>query len=609
MRLLTKIRCFFQAALIRLKESDYDYVRFDVGTNSAMLVVVFVVVTYIAIQSDVLAWRYLRGIEPGLAFFIGFFTVVFGVSFYKYWRLDDRSVYTLHLAKSDLLPKDLNVIGSFKDFSFAVGRHVKFPYGELTSVTRKAVSITIFLNLALITLDNAGYTSLAETPASLIEPGTNFCPVEEDIEPPPPIEGCELIIRAYELGYAEDLGVCAPEEIDPETLKICEKRRIDEPYLHYMSRVVVSSVTNWVGYLNPTTVDRVRSKFQRQLQDLEALRDYQRYAMASSPRASHHIWTNLPYPANDLVRQYRELFQPSHCIAQFQNQTNTVDVAENDPRKDSKLLEHAYGQLLFNPKGELSVAYCKEFTIHWESTPDSCTRLAADPEAQLREDEAWEEVSLVLRRHDVASAIIELENDLRELEQEEEAAEDEAAGDNDSVPADEELAMDDAGNPIEEETAELGTVLRPKNEVVSFQCFMQEESAESWVSDHQFNLDNTAFTATTRYFPKLSGAGEAQIGMYDELARLLEEDFFYSPLTSRSAMDLQGRGSQRNANSLNQPSYLLSRLEMLRNVDIFLGNNWVLEREDLLGVYPYHVHLQNYVNSFRETYQQSRGRL
>ena len=43
--------------------------------------------------------------------------------------------------------------------------------------------------------------------------------------------------------------------------------------------------------------------------------------------------------------------------------------------------------------------------------------------------------------------------------------------------------------------------------------------------------------------------------------------------------------------------------------DIFLGNNWILEREDLLGVYPYHVHLQNYVDSFRAEYHESRGRL
>ena len=61
--------------------------------------------------------------------------------------------------------------------------------------------------------------------------------------------------------------------------------------------------------------------------------------------------------------------------------------------------------------------------------------------------------------------------------------------------------------------------------------------------------------------------------------------------------------------SLESPDYLLSRLETLENVDIFLGNNWVLERKDLLDVYPYHVHLRNYVDSFRDTYRDKHGRL
>jgi hypothetical protein len=325
----------------------------------------------------------LRGIEPRLAFFIGFFSLVFGVSFYKYWRLDDQSIYSLHLAKSRLLPRELTVIGSYKDFSFGIGRYVKIPYSELTSISRKLISIAIFLNLALITFDNSGYARLEAAPAEMPQSGTNFCPVEEEIEEAPPKEGCELIIRAYELGYADDLGVCEPEDIDPAKLELCEKRRIDEPYLHFMSRVVTSSVDSLVGLLNQDTVDRVRDKFERQLQDLEELREYQTYAMSSSPRASHHIWTNLPYPANNFVRQYREVLKPNYCIGRFQNQTNTIDIDDGDQRKDSKMLEHVYGQLLFNPKSELSVAYCKEFKIHWDAAPDTCTRLASDPEAVL----------------------------------------------------------------------------------------------------------------------------------------------------------------------------------------------------------------------------------
>ena len=99
--------------------------------------------------------------------------------------------------------------------------------------------------------------------------------------------------------------------------------------------------------------------------------------------------------------------------------------------------------------------------------------------------------------------------------------------------------------------------------------------------------------------------------MYNELSKVLEDRFHYSQLTSRSDVEIAGVSSDASVKEkyLEEPSYLFSRLDILKNVDIFLGNSWVLEREDLLDVYPYHVHLQNYVNTFRTKYQERHGRL
>ena len=99
--------------------------------------------------------------------------------------------------------------------------------------------------------------------------------------------------------------------------------------------------------------------------------------------------------------------------------------------------------------------------------------------------------------------------------------------------------------------------------------------------------------------------------MYKEFSKLMEKKFHYSKLTSRSDLDI-GLGTSGVASvqdSFEAPSYLFTRLEKLKNVDIFLGNQWILEREDLLEIYPYHVHLKNYVKSFRSEYSNSRGRL
>jgi hypothetical protein len=99
--------------------------------------------------------------------------------------------------------------------------------------------------------------------------------------------------------------------------------------------------------------------------------------------------------------------------------------------------------------------------------------------------------------------------------------------------------------------------------------------------------------------------------MYNGFSKTLENRFHYSQLTSRSDVKIEGVSSDASDNEkfLEQPSFLFSRLDILKNVDIFLGNDWVLEREDLLVVYPYHVHLQNYVNRFRVNYQERHGRL
>ena len=603
MRLVTRIRCYFQAAWYRVRASDYDYLRLHIGTNSLALVTVFLAVFVVAWRADVLDWRYLKGTSPQLAFLIGLFSVVFGMIFYRYWRLGGDSVYSLHFAKSRLLPRNLVVLFRARDFTFGIGRDLGLRVDELTSVSRKLLSIGIFLGLALITLDNTGYGKLEDLPSTVAETSDTYCPAPEEIEPPPPKQGCELIIRAFELGYADDLGVCEPDEVEPEDLKVCEKRRAGEPYLHFASRVVAKSVTGLAGLLDDDSLARVRTKFELQLQNIEDLRDYQRYAMSAAPRASHHIWTNLPYPENAFVRQYRDLLQPNHCIARFQNQPNTVDVASDDARKDSKLLEHVYGQLLFNPRGDVTVAYCKEFRIHWNAAPDTCERLAGDPAAVLEASDALEPVELVLARHDIVRSRLELESAMRKMDARAEAD----AG----SPATGGASVADGVASAAADEVTVSPRLRDKRELVSFQCLMQDDQGAGEVAEQAFDFRNTPFTARTRYFPRFDGRGEAQIAMYNELAKLLEDSFHYSQYSSRSDMDIAGARAELapDARTLEDPKYLLSRLEMLRNVDIFLDNDWVLERDDLLGVYPYHVHLQNYVDSFRAAYRAERGRL
>lgn len=607
-RLFTRIRCFFAAKLIRFREAEYDFVQFHLGTNSIVLLLSFIVLTFISYKSDVLVWNYLKGFEPSLSFFIGLFAVIFGIAFYRYWRLDEDSIYSLHLAKKRFLPREINVVWAHRDFTFGIGSRLDLRFSEFSVITRRLLAIGIFINLALVTLDNAGYEKLENTPTRILAGNTNFCPVGDEIAVAAPKENCELIIRAFELGYAKDLGTCAPDEISAADMKICEKRRVDEPYLHYFVRVLASAAGDLAAFLTAERFNRVKQKFELQLDHVEELRDYRANAMSASPRAAHHIWTNLRYPDNELLRFYRERLKPNDCLARFQNQANSPEL-DDELRKDSKMLEHVYGQLLFNPRTRLTVGYCKEYKIHWEAPSDICDRLARDPEPVLREQGVYEDVELVLRRHDIANVIVNLEQEIKALDPAE--AEQDVAAENEAARKSGEKSGERKGKIVVSTIAKDKQQIRPKNELVSFQCFMQSDRLETSTSEQTMDWNGTRFSVNTRQFPVIQGEGAAQIAMYEQFAKLLDDRFRYSQFSSRSELDVEGSRAKLNEDvrGLESPDYLLSRLETLQNTDIFLGNNWVLERRDLLDVYPYHVHLRNYVDSFRNTYRDKHGRL
>lgn len=594
-RLYTRLKSNIETTVSDLIGTEFDFIRLHIGTNSIGLTLVFAICLVTAFKIDIFNWSYLKGISEDFSFFIGLFAVVMGVGFYNFWKLGKKSLYTLHFTKTKYMPEGVNILFIYKDFSFAISNRnrVKAYTVELPSILRHILSVAIFLCFALIILDNGEFDKLKKFPAEVLQAEADFCPDSEDAIDAPPKAGCELIIRAFKLGYAKDLGICEPKKIDPEKLEVCQKRREDEPYLHYMSRLLFRSIDTQKAFFETNKAKKIEDKFRLQLKELEVLKDYQKNAISAAPRASHHIWTNLPYPENKFVEQYRKYLKPSFCIEQFQNQTNTVRLDNDDERRDSKMLEHIYGQLLFNPKSKDTVAFCKEYKIHWGSKPDTCKRLAKNPRDVLQESKALSEVELVLKRHDIANSILNLEEKIQNIE---------------AAPVKDKNKKNTI---VKVKIAKDKQQIRKKNELVSFQCFMQTDGARAKSYKRKVKFDNTKFLVRTRYFPKMESKGDSQISMYKEFSRMLENRFHYSKLKSRSDINIELDLTRTHDDTklLQDPSYLLSRLEKLKNVDIFLDNKWVLERDDLLDIYPYHVHLKNYVKSFRLEYRESRGRL
>ncbi|MGD8641715.1 MAG: hypothetical protein PVG89_13870 [Gammaproteobacteria bacterium] len=592
-----------------------DSIRLHLGTNSLILLLALCISSAVAYESDYLNWSYLKGLSNELAFFIGLFSIILGIGVYHFWKLGERSVYYIHLVQDIDMPKDAIVIFNYKGIALGVGNKVSVAAIEFSPLLQKIICIVVLFNIALVTFDNSGFDKLKTLPSEFKTSESEFCPQDnEDIDSASVPEGCELIIRAHKLGYAKDLGVCEPEKIDPEEMKVCKKRRLDEPYLHYMSRLFLSSIEKQKEFFEDNEIKKIQEKFELQVDNIETLRDYQAYAISAAPRASHHIWTDLPYPQHYIIHKYREYLDPNYCIERFQKQKNTISPAKDDERKNSKLLEHVYGQLLFNPKSPLTVGFCKEYKIHWNADPDICERLIEKPATVLEQEGVLAEVNVVLRRYIVANAVLSLEDRIREIEGDEESVKESTEKAKDilrRVSGYKESQKNRSKIDVNNKIAKSKQQIREKNELVSFQCFMRETTPNQRNKTAKLSLKNTDFTVTTRYFPVMENYGESQISMYKEFSKVLEERFHYSQLTSQSDVEIEGMSSDASDKEkyLEQPSYLFARLDILKNVDIFLGNSWVLDREDLLVVYPYHVHLKNYVNTFRAKYQERHGRL
>ncbi|MFC1611527.1 hypothetical protein ACFL6C_11255, partial [Myxococcota bacterium] len=102
--------------------------------------------------------------------------------------------------------------------------------------------------------------------------------------------------------------------------------------------------------------------------------------------------------------------------------------------------------------------------------------------------------------------------------------------------------------------------------------------------------------------------GEAHVDRYRHVASLMVRGFHYGGLMSRASVDPES-GDELSERSLEGRAFPLAKLDYLADADVFLGHNWILGRDDLRDVYPYHVHLKNFIKVFRRQYGLEWGRL
>lgn len=533
-----------------------DYEGTVIGTRTVATVTLLALELSAAWTLGVLKPERLAARGAGTLFVVGCFGVVVGTLMFRFWHLGEKSRQAFRYASGSrrLEPGEGHFLGSDRR-RITLGEN-RGEALDLPGRAQHAVCVLIALLLALGCLDARAIEHLDRFRQRVGE-SSSYCPdpeaqpKEATLDPNAP--GCELVRRAFALGYASSLGDCAPKKVETRNgAPICNRRQRDEPVLHYAWRL-------WDGFFGRLQksagqgwLDRLGSDFRARASHLSALRGAEKQVLASAAHASHHIWTNLPDPGNDAFRERT-------CADRYRLMAHRPTPAPG-PKRASQVFEHVVGQLLFEGRYEPPAGYCREYHVHFGAPPDACDRLAKSPEAFLSGESVLGEIRTVLERQRIG-----------------------------------------------QELAALGTP-RPALEpsaFVSFQCYI--EGPAGGRRSTGFTLDGHRFTAEELRVAPSPAEASLFVDRYDAVAGLLARGFHYGNLLSEAGL-AEGSSDGVEA-SFAGSDYLLTRLYELDGVDLYLDPGWLQRRPDLLEVYPYQRHLKNFVQTFRRQYRRERGRL
>lgn len=493
----------------------------------------------------------------GALFVIGSFGVVVGTLAFRFGRLGDKSRhyfrYTHEAAAWNT--SERHFLGGARR-RIVIGENTEGEAFDLSPRARLVASVAIAAILALAAIGSRALDqlSLAYDRAASAKSAA-FCPDEEEKPPQakdPNEPGCELVRRAYALGYAKGLGECAPkkETAGVAARLVCTRRQRDEPVLHYWWRLLADFTGNLrrttrVGYFKQSLQD-----FRRRSAHLASLGRAEGEIIASAPHAAHHVWTNLPDPMDGA-------FEAATCTGRYLRLPHRPD-PPGGPMRASKVFEHVMAQLLFEGTYD-GGAHCREYHVHWGAPVDACERLAKSPEVFLRSQGALDDIKGALERYRVAMDLTSL------------------GGPKPPLPS----------------------------FFLSFGCYVEGDGPAEVTTPLTFS--ELPFTAdTVRVLPSLP-EGSLFVDRYDAVARLFVKGFHYGSLLSEAGLETGATGNVEAAFASSE--FLLTHAYELDGVDIYVDPGWISRRPDLLHVYPYERHLKNYVEFFRRQYRRERGRL
>jgi hypothetical protein len=362
-----------------------------IGAKTLVTLTLLAIGVVAAASFGVLAPERLLSRGWGTLFFVGCFAVVVGTLMFRFWRLGEPSLHyfrwstkTTHWSAAE---EAHFVGGEGRRVALGDNRGEAFDLGPRL---HRVVCVALALLLALACIDARSLGLLDRFQHSVGNTGATYCPDPETqpVVADPNVPGCELMRRAYALGYVKNLGQCTPkaQRAAAATVAPCTRRQRDEPALHYAWRLLKGSWGKLSAHADASYVQTVQHDFGKGVDKLER-GDAQ--MLASASHASHHLWTNLPDPGLGGLRA-------DSCGERYRWMAHRP--APTGERRASQVLDHVLGQLLFEIRYEPAAGTCREFHVHWGAPLDACKRLAANPEGALSAAGALGDVRAVLER-------------------------------------------------------------------------------------------------------------------------------------------------------------------------------------------------------------------
>jgi hypothetical protein len=493
---------------------------------------------------------------------VGGFGVVVGTLVFRFWRFGERSRHYFRWA-TDGEAWDVSE-GHFvggDERRIVIGENRDGEAFDFSPAVRLALSIVIASVLALAAIGSRAIEQLDEAYDRAASATATFCPAEEEEKAPardPNEPGCELVRRAYALGYAKSLGECAKthgkDEPGVAARLVCTRRQRDEPLLHYSWRLLAGFFGNLNRTARPGYFKQSLQDFRRRSSRLASLRRAEGEILTSAPHASHHIWTNLPDPKNGA-------FEETTCTARYLRVPHRPEPPPGAGQA-SKVFEQVLAQLLFEATYDNAAGHCREYHVHWGAPPDACERLAAKPESFLETSAALSDVKVTIERYRVA-------NDLAAL-----------------------------GGPKPPDPSTF----------VSFSCYVEADGpARTSTPFALASFPGHRFSAEMLRVPPSPPDATLYVDRYEAVGRLLVSGFHYGSFMSEAGLEQSSAVGLEAAFATSD--FLLTRAYELESIDLYLDPSWIKGRSDLLEVYPYGRHLKNYVEVFRRQYRRERGRL